>query len=210
MISCLISWTIISLSTNLFFRMFRSHALIIHKHKIRDGQTRIVLFSREFGRVTAWSKKNNTPGVGSLHEVQIERIGNLNHIKSFDTSTDISWEWWKYIEVFGFLQIMQTLYQMLPESHEQMSIYDDIRELIENLHTHTDRQQALLLGHVRVLKKLGSLRNTFLDPDILCRYIYTHIDKKSMKSILLWKNIKSIQRSLLSKAIEESRHFALS
>ncbi|MBP6981860.1 recombination protein O N-terminal domain-containing protein [Candidatus Gracilibacteria bacterium] len=189
--------------------MFRVKAIIIHKQKIRDGQIRVVIFTKEFGKITAWHKKQICPGIGSMNEIHIERNGGQNHIKNIETIQSISGETWKYEEVIEFLRILQTLYELLPDSSEHITIYEDIEKMLFFIQEANLKIQTLFLTHIRILKKLGSLKEEiFSEVDIL-RYIYINIDKKSMESILGSNTIDEMHINILKKAVEESRYSAL-
>lgn len=54
-------------------------------------------------------------------------------MKEIETIQHISGETWRYEEIFRFLELLQTLYDFLPEGSEQKSIYDDLVDFIEIL-----------------------------------------------------------------------------
>lgn len=186
--------------------MFRSNAIIIHKQKIRDGQTRIILFTRDFGRVTGWEKKPQSPDVWSIVEVSIERNWSQNTIKNFDIRTSISQEFWKYEEALWFLYILQTLYDLLPESSPHTSIFDDVTDMIKMLSTQVGKLQLFLLIHMRILKKLWSLRDELFLYDKILNYIYINIDSKNIQSILNSKPLEESSLQSIQTSIFEARH----
>lgn len=53
--------------------MFRTAAIILYTQKIRDTQTRVVLFTYDFGKITVWYKKHTCPDIGTIIEAHIER-----------------------------------------------------------------------------------------------------------------------------------------
>lgn len=189
--------------------MFRVHAIIIHKQKIRDGQIRVVLFTKEFGKITTWYKKQTCPWIGSVNEIHIERNGWQNHIKNIETIHTISWERWKYEEVMEFLRILQTLYELLPDSSEHITIYEDMEKMLFFIEESNSKVQTLFFTHIRILKKLWSLKEDMFTGENILRYIYIHVDKKSMESILRSNTINIWHIHTLKKAVEESRYSAL-
>lgn len=144
-----------------------------------------------------------------MNEIQIERTSGQNHIKNIETLQSISWETWKYEEVIEFLKILQTLYDLLPDSSEHTSIYDDIAKMLLSIHTFPSKTQILFLTHIRILKKLWSLKEDLFDRENILKYIYNHIDKKSMESILSSNTIELSHIDTFRKAVEESRYSAL-
>ena len=111
--------------------MFRTHAIVLYIQKIRDNQKRIILFSRDYGKITCWSKKNVLPDIGNIVSVVIERRGNENHIKTIDTIDSLGDTFENYEQVYNFLTLIETLYRLLPDALEHRNIYDDILELVQ-------------------------------------------------------------------------------
>lgn len=66
--------------------MYRFPAIILSITRIRDNNTRIVLLSREYGKITGWWNKKNITGIdiGDIAEVLISREGTKNTIKNVD------------------------------------------------------------------------------------------------------------------------------
>lgn len=141
--------------------------------------------------------------------MHIERIGSQNHLKEIEMIKNISGESWKYEEIFRFLEVLQTLYDFLPEGSEQKSIYDDIVDFIEILWISWNKVQVIFLAHIRILKKLGSLREISFMWESQSQYIFIYIDKKSMKSVLSGKTLDISTINRFEKAISESRYYGL-
>jgi UDP-N-acetylglucosamine transferase subunit ALG13 len=53
--------------------VYRAQAIILYKQILRDHQVRIVLFSEEYGKITAWAKSSDGGDIGSIAEILIER-----------------------------------------------------------------------------------------------------------------------------------------
>ncbi len=189
--------------------MFKSHAIILHKQKIRDGQTRVILFTRDFWRVTGWEKKSYSPDIWSIVEVSIERISGQNKIKNFDIKTSLSQENWNYDETIWFLHILQTLYDLLPESSPHVSIFDDFSLMIEEINWNVWKMQLFLLTHIRILKKLWTLKDELFSYDKVLYYIYVNIDLKNINTIFRSKTLEINYLNCIRKSILEARHFIL-
>jgi len=95
--------------------MFRSKGIVLNIQKIRDNQIRIVLFTREYGKITCWSKKQISADIGCIISIFIERKGNQNLLKTHETLASAGDMFQKYDEVICFLQLLDSLNLMLPE-----------------------------------------------------------------------------------------------
>lgn len=180
--------------------MFRTHAIVLYIQKIRDNQKRIILFSRDYGKITCWSKKNVLPDIGNVVSVVIERRGNENHVKTIDTIDSLGDTFENYEQVYNFLTLIETLYRLLPDALEHRNIYDDILELVQCMSQRYKKEwknpeiwkiQLFILINIRILKRLWFLRQeVFLESNIL-DYIYRNIEKKSISDIAQWKHLSN-------------------
>ncbi len=189
--------------------MFRNYAIVLHIQKIRDGQTRIIFFTEEYGKITAWWKWKTLHSSGSIGEVYIERKGWHNHIKDFEVKKTIFQEDWNYEETLWFLYILQTLYDALPDGVPYQSIFRDMCDLLSSIDSITMRYQVLILIHMRILKKLWYLKNDLLLSDTVSKYIYENIDRSQIKNILLSNPLKQETIDTIKNSILESRHIFL-
>lgn len=182
--------------------MFRTHAIVLYIQKIRDDQKRVILFSRDYGKITCWSKKNILPDMGSIVSVIIERKGSENHIKTIDNLNSLGNIFENYEQVHGFLSLMETLYRLLPDSLEHQHIYDDVVHLVQLIGNSQKRTedwiflkvwkiQLFTLMNIRILKRLWFLRQeSFMESSIL-NYIYGNIEKRSIPDIARGKNLSN-------------------
>jgi recombinational DNA repair protein (RecF pathway) len=95
--------------------VYRVNAIILYRQPIRDNHIRTVLFSEEFGRITAWEKRQEIGDIGNMVEVLIERIAGQNQIKKLDIRHALSTDSWSYKELIEYLKLLHILYEALPE-----------------------------------------------------------------------------------------------
>lgn len=172
--------------------MYRFPAIILSITKIRDNNTRIVLLSREYGKITGWWNKKNITGIdiGDISEVLISRDGTKNTIKNVDIKIHGWNKWWNYERIIGFLETMHITNKMSLDSHEAHSLYDDIYECI-SLGSRQDMTPAhYTIFQMRILKSLGSMDRSILWDDIILKYIYDNISHTPLERILSSSNIK--------------------
>lgn len=199
--------------------MFRSQVIVLYIQKIRDDRTRLILFSKEYGRITCWSKKQVLSDIGNIASVLMERKWRENYLKSIDTIVSVDLMLESYEEISHFLDMIKTLYNLLPESVEQRWLYDDIHEL---LRIFPDRRilnmrqeifsiwniQLFILIHIRILKKLGFLNQWLFHGSDILRYIYHHVEKKLIREIADGKSLEQNLIESLKKIILQT-HYSL-
>lgn len=186
--------------------MFHNHGIVLHLQKIRDGQTRIIFLTEDYGKITTWEKGKSLRGSGSIGELYVTRTWWHNYIKDFEVRKTIFQENWNYKETLAFLYIIQTLYEALPEGVPYQSIFLDMKELIFSLEKLWERYQIFLLIHIRILKKLWYLRNELFLSSPKIRYIYENIDTSNINKLL---NSSVLEASIIysiEKSIIEARH----
>lgn len=199
--------------------MFRSQVIVLYIQKIRDDRTRLILFSKEYGRITCWSKKQVLSDIGNIASVLMERKWRENYLKSIDTIVSVDLMLESYEEISHFLDMIKTLYNLLPESVEQRWLYDDIHEL---LRIFPDRRilnmrqeifsiwniQLFILIHIRILKKLGFLNQWLFHGSDILQYIYHHVEKKLIREIVDGKSLEQNLIESLKKIILQT-HYSL-
>ncbi len=197
--------------------MFRSQVIVLYIQRIRDNRTRIILFSREYGKITCWSKKQVLADIGNIATVLIERVWGENYLKSIDTLFSLESILQSYDEVTLFLEVMNSLYKFLPESGEHTWVYDDIRECIkicpsrhctnkEGNTTYLWNIQLFILIHIRILKKLWFLNQWLFHSSDILRYIYEHIEKKLVLEIAQGRSLEQTLIDTLKNIILQTHH----
>jgi recombinational DNA repair protein (RecF pathway) len=184
--------------------MFRCKSVIIHSQRIRDNQSRIILFTGEFWKVTTWYKKKDIPESGSIVEAFIERKGDINTLIRIENTLISREENWSYQEVFSLLSLLKTLYHWLPEWLAQKGIFEDIEVCFSTLPLCHEREQFLLLIHARTMKILWYLKEDFYKNSPLTSYIYKKIDTCAVRSLRESKIIEYQERALIQRSIEEA------
>ncbi len=193
--------------------MYRAQWILLYKQKIRDNQIRIILFTREFGKVTCWSKKPIQSDIGNIVSLMIDRKNGMNLIHSIDTTHSIDDIFSTYEEIMTFLSVVHSLYILLPESMEHRSIYDDIVRSLEVWKREWSLEnirvwivQFFILIHIRILKKLWFLRSELFHISEVLGYIYAQIDQKNIYQISASKILPDISLSKLREIILHTHH----
>lgn len=186
--------------------MYRIQAIILYKQIIRDDQIRIILFSEEYGKITAWEKWNSWWDIGSRVEVLIDRKDGQNKIKKLDILSLPSLDSWSYESVLEYLYLMQILYDTLPEWAEQRGTYRDVSECICSIDALVWKVGILLSMQVRVLKNMWYLNISFFSWFQTLSEWYKTIHSISMKSMLSDTTLCDTHRDAIKTAILEARH----
>lgn len=173
--------------------MYRIQAIILNISRIRENQTRIVMMSREYGKITGWWSKKNISGIDlwDIVEVFILREWSRNTIKNIEIKTPGWSRTWNYIRIVAFMETLRIINKMSMEGIEQSSLYEDIAGFIRY-----GRTQDMNTGHhtifqMRILKSLGSMDRATLWDDPILNYIYDHISHTPLERILSSSNVKN-------------------
>ena len=95
-------------------KVYKIRAVILSITRIRDNQTRIVMISQEYGKITGWWNKKNISGIdlGDIIEVLISRDGSKNQIKNIDIKTPGWSRNWDYVRIVAFLETLRIVNKM--------------------------------------------------------------------------------------------------
>lgn len=173
--------------------MYKVQAVILSIQRIRDNQTRVVMISREYGKITGWWNKKNITGIDiwDLIEVLISRQESKNLIKNIDIQIPGWSKSWNYGRIISFLDTLHMVNKMSIEWSECYTLYEDIAKFITY-----GKSQDINIGHhtvfqMRILKSLGSMDQGMLGTDPILRYIYDHISDTPLDRILSSSTLKT-------------------
>lgn len=181
--------------------MYRFRAIILNITRIRDNNTRIVMLTREYWKITWWWSKKNITGIDlwDVVEVLISRDENKNTIKNVDFVT--SW-WnknWNYSQIFSFLKTLHIINQISIDNHECFQLFDDTYFLIRYGIKKNLNSDQYTIFQMRVLKSLWSMNPDILGNDPILQYIYKNITHSPLERVLS-SNIKNNHINIIEQA----------
>lgn len=186
--------------------MYRVQAIILYRQTIRDNQSRTILFSQDFWKITTWEKWNQGWDIWSTIEALIERIRWQNHLKKIEILNVPSLSGWSYEEVAEYLYIFQMLYSALPDWVEHLWLYRDIHYFTSMVNSLVGKVCFITYLQARIMKKLGYLDTSRYSKNILLSEFYTSTLSWSMKSMLLEWSIPPLEYSIIRSSILDARH----
>lgn len=181
--------------------MYRFRAIILNITRIRDNNTRIVMLTREYWKITWWWSKKNITGIDlwDVVEVLISRDENKNTIKNVDFVT--SW-WnknWNYPQIFSFLKTLHIINQISIDNHECFQLFDDTYFLIRYGIKNILNSDQYTIFQMRILKSLWSMNPDILGNDPILQYIYKNITHSPLERVLS-ANIKNNHINIIEQA----------
>jgi recombinational DNA repair protein (RecF pathway) len=173
--------------------VYRFKAIILNVKKIRDNNTRIVMISSEYWKITGWWNKKNITGIDiwDIVEVLISREGNKNTVKSMDLF--ISW-WnknWDYATIILFLETLSLINKITIDGNDYSSLFEDTSLFIKYGNLKNVQIYHYSIFQMRILKGFGTMDPEILWDDLVLRYIYQHISHTPLERILSSVNIKN-------------------
>lgn len=185
--------------------MYRTKAIILYRQAIRDNQIRTILFSEDYGKITAWEKNTSIWDIWNIVEILLERKNSQNLIKKISLIHSMNTDLWKYDEVIEYLNTLQILYHTLPEWVEQRSLYKDIIFIINSVSLVVWKVWILLLSQARILSKMWYLQEN--NKLTIEWNLLTEIIKSiSMESMFYKKILADTDISILHTLILKSKH----
>ncbi len=174
--------------------------------KIRDSNFRVILLTREYGKISCWHKtKNCWYDIGDIINISIERVGTTNTIKNVDHLLSTSWKDWNYAWVIGLLDLLYLLSRALPDSMPHPAIFDDYQSLLSIIQWWpTPESYHFILLKVRVLKILWILNPSEIHTSPKIKYIYNNIRNVSIHALVWSKILDDITIKTLKETIDIS------
>jgi len=180
--------------------MYTLDAIILDIQSIRDKQVRLVLFTREYGKISAWIYKNiSGVDIGDIAHVVIERRESINRIRHIESRYFIGKKRWTYAPLISFLEILKTLYHHTSDEDIHMHIFDDYLVLLQDVTACTEEDHSLLV-QTRFLKMLGSLDPQFFHASRVLQYIYNTISTTPLERILASRALHEEEKKILRAA----------
>ncbi len=172
--------------------MYKFQAVILNITKIRDNNTRIVMMSEEYWKITGWWNKKNISGIdlGDIIEVLLSREWSKNTIKNIDIKTSGWSKNWNYSRIYSFMETLHILNKVSIDGMDCRKLYEDITFFIK----YGINKEMTLFHYVafqmRILKSLGSMDPNMFSWDPILEYIYNNISHTPLERIFGSKNIK--------------------
>lgn len=187
--------------------MFKTTWIVLLAQKIRDNTYRVVLLTRDYGKISCWHKvKTCTYGTGDIISIWIEREWSVNKLKSLERVDSPLWKKWKFIEIMNVLSLICLIDEVIPDSMPQPSVFDDYRNLIEIIKSETayfDSDRALLI-QIRILQTLWIFHIYHKEESPMLRYIYNNLRTTSIEKIFQWNGIDEDTCHILQKNFDVS------
>lgn len=186
--------------------MFKSEAIILSSEYIRDAQSRVSLFSREYGKISAWLyKKSKSFDIWDIVEISLERKWWRNIMKSEEKKHSLLGIKWEYEGIIWMLSLLSLFKQMLPEDVPYNHLFEDYKEILTRMQENwvwLSKYQELLVK-IRLLKFLWVLNTTGIENPLIS-YIAREITHVDIAKILISRHHEKIANQDLEKIVYNS------
>lgn len=169
---------------------------------MNEKSTRLVLFTEEYWRVSAWYKKKSELSwvdLGDVVQVCIERKEKINIIKSIDIKQYLGNKEWTYTSLMSFMYVIRILLRCTAEFDIQPNLFRDYCSTLKCMHTCISEDASILI-QMRFLKELWSLNPTFFETDALMRYIYSEIDTTPIQKLIASKPLQDKHKDIVIRS----------
>jgi hypothetical protein len=108
--------------------VFKTEAIILSIDTIRDNNIRIVVLTKEYGKISCWYKKKQfSHDIGDIVFLIIERTAGTNTVKYTENIMSPREESWNYAKITTFLESLALMHTLLPEMSPYLSVFQDYR-----------------------------------------------------------------------------------
>lgn len=180
--------------------MYTFNAIILEKQILREKHIRIVVLTKEYGRITLWYRKQLTGvDIGDIARIVVRRENTMNIVKNIETKEYLIRKKWDYETLFTFLSLLNTLKICTADEDASPELYNDYENTLKIMGESISVEACLLL-QMRIFKRLGSLNPDFFQEDAILRYMYAKISSTPLERILKHQNIKHEHRDIIQKS----------
>ena len=114
--------------------MYTFDAIILEKQIIREKNIRIIVLSKDYGKITLWYKKQLTGiDIGDIARVVVKRNNSVNTLKSIDGKLHLIHKNWTYETLVAFLGILKILKNCTADSDISPQIFTDYESTMRNM-----------------------------------------------------------------------------
>lgn len=175
--------------------MFTTEAILLKKIPIRDGEELHELFTRDFGKIRAWTKKKKQiAGVdhGSVLHCVISTKGSKNTVESSSIKHTIRTEELDYLSLLCPLLCIQSISLFCPAGSPHQQIYSDYVTLLPFFSNKESSEKAKEIFVMKLLKShgIGWKRNETSE-SIIFRKVYKNIDSYPIGAFVKLKELSS-------------------
>lgn len=180
--------------------MYTFDAIILEKQFIREKHIRIVVLSKEYGRITLWHKKQLTGiDLWDIARIVVSRNNGVNNIKSIAWKIHVIHKKWSYDNLIAFLTILKILKYCTVDSDMYPQIFSDYEGVLKWMWDSISLDCCSLL-QMRIFKHLWSLNPDFFAQDSVLQYVYDNISSTPLEKILKSQPLRSDHKTIIERS----------
>lgn len=167
---------------------FKTSGIVIKKSQLNEKQEMFVIFSKEFGKITVFSKINKKEkmlDLGSIFnfEAQVKSENSVNDMKNITLIHQFEYTSWSYEMLIEFMELLKILSDFCPKWIPNNEIYEIFLSLRK---IKTISREKIIFAKIKLYDILG-----LLDPNInhlwikkICTFIAQNSAEDALK--LTW------------------------
>lgn len=182
--------------------MHVTESVFLKKSPISESEFVYELWSREFGKIRAFTKEKKIESkldVGSLFQATIDTKGNTNRLVSCKLRRNLSTESLDYTSTLGFLKIVDTLSRSLPEGVPNIPLFDEFTICHPFFERTVDGRKTGIFFLLKLAKTLGTFETPKDASDLF---------RRLEKAIVLYEVPKLLEIRGMSDALVSEAEFA--
>lgn len=175
--------------------MFTTEAILLKKIPIRDGEELHELFTKDFGKIRAWSKKRKqiaSADHGSIIHCVISTKGSRNTVEQSSIKHTIRTEGLDYLSLLRPLLCVQSISLFCPAGNPHLQVFSDYISLLPFFSDREWSEKAKELFVMKLLKSHGvGWKRDETDESMVFRKIYKNIDSYTIGAFVKLKELNT-------------------
>ncbi len=114
--------------------MYTFDAIILEKNIIREKQIRLVVLTKDYGKITLWYHKQLTGvDIGDIARIVARREKSVNYIRTIETKKYLLSKKWNYETLFSFLTLLKIFKICIASDEGSAQIFTDYEKILQNM-----------------------------------------------------------------------------
>ncbi len=196
---------------NTVISVFKTEAIILSIHSVRDSNIRIVCLTRDYGKISVWYKRRQFPhDIGDIVFMTIDRQWPLNIAKYTESLMSPRETSWNYKKIYIFLENIHLMSTLIPEESPYAKIFQDYKWLLTHMESIGELQEHhYLLFQFRILRTLGYIGSENFRDMPVALYIFENILTTPLMKLLTAKELKVEDVNKIELSNREAIHKSL-
>ncbi|MCK9272531.1 recombination protein O N-terminal domain-containing protein [Candidatus Gracilibacteria bacterium] len=180
--------------------MFIFDAIVLRKVHIKESKNIIYLFSRDFGKISAWIKESKLKypiDIGNIVNFGVTLKGNINNVDSYKIKKTIDYNGLNYESISNILNLLYYIYSLAPEGIPSEIMYDDYINNMKYFEENETNKKITEFFKMKLIINSGiGININDMKKSVNFEKIYNFIKTNKLEKVL---KVSGIEESLINE-----------